>query len=587
MASALSEVGIPDAERLKTLFNSTNDPMKLIINFEEQNRISLGSLVPALNLLDLHEVTRNEFYQSVFDQLKLVFERRIEDFSKKTQEDRNEALLKILDKAFPLAGDPLLQPFVMRMLSKLESIPQDKLEKIMSDPVLYQNAPTDVRRHIWLSKPDLFREEVQGLVRQFVEETELQVMNFTTDCPVLKNPREKRAKCAVLQQIVGMTSGNKDLYENAVIAIKSEFTKTPLHAQPFVASLRSGLLMALHDSKFKDILQRDEIYKFTWCMDACIRANSIDEKQRRELTTVLNGIKKSGAIIDAALIVFDPSCINLILVELEKELRQILKVQGFPKGSEKIDFLIRMLKLGTSAPEMAEELSKKLSFSHSFLNLQKTSIVNQMALEEERTLDALIRKVSEEPKKEQNDLDENQNYSISTDVWVEQMGIHGRFAGQLFRVLLRACENFQVILPLLGRHCRDMLSDQIFLFEIAQHLIKTKKNMNEDLFQKIFLKFFVSGKQPREIAAKFAEKIIETLGEVITPEFKSQYEEKLKKSKEKEKKDKDKKKKKDKKEDADDAVPRDKSGKVSKKKGKKGKIDKTSDPLKLTLKNLA
>ena len=53
-------------------------------------RISLGSLVPALNLLDLHEVTRNEFYQSVFDQLKLVFERRIEDFSKKTQEDRNE-----------------------------------------------------------------------------------------------------------------------------------------------------------------------------------------------------------------------------------------------------------------------------------------------------------------------------------------------------------------------------------------------------------------------------------------------------------------------------------------------------------------
>ena len=50
----------------------------------------MGSLVPALNLLDLHEVTRNEFYQSVFDQLKLVFERRIEDFSKKTQEDRNE-----------------------------------------------------------------------------------------------------------------------------------------------------------------------------------------------------------------------------------------------------------------------------------------------------------------------------------------------------------------------------------------------------------------------------------------------------------------------------------------------------------------
>jgi hypothetical protein len=81
-----------------------------------------------------------------------------------------------------------------------------------------------------------------------------------------------------------------------------------------------------------------------------------------------------------------------------------------------------------------------------------------MALEEERTLDNLIKKISEGPV--DDELDENQNYSISTDVWVEQMGIHGRFAGQIFRVLLRACENFQVVLPLLGRHCRDMLSDQ-------------------------------------------------------------------------------------------------------------------------------
>ena len=74
-------------------------------------------------------------------------------------------------------------------------------------------------------------------------------------------------------------------------------------------------------------------------------------------STALNGIKKSETIIDAALILFDPSCVNLILLELDKELRQILKVQGFPKGSEKIDFLMRMLRIGTSAPEMAAENS--------------------------------------------------------------------------------------------------------------------------------------------------------------------------------------------------------------------------------------
>lgn len=120
----------------------------------------------------------------------------------------------------------------MRMLSKLESIPQDKLEKIMADPVLYQNAPIDVRRHIWLSKPDLFRDEVQELVKQFVDDVEHQVSNFVVDsCPVLKNPREKRANCKILKKIVGMTSGNKDLYDNAVLAIKTAFTTTQLHAQ--------------------------------------------------------------------------------------------------------------------------------------------------------------------------------------------------------------------------------------------------------------------------------------------------------------------------------------------------------------------
>jgi hypothetical protein len=126
-----------------------------------------------------------------------------------------------------------LQPFVMRMLSKLESIPQDKLEKIMADPVLYQNAPIDVRRHIWLSKPDLFQNEVQELVKQFVDDVEHQVSNFAEfrECPVLKNPREKRANCKILKKIVGMTSGNKDLYDNAVLAIKSAFTTTQLHAQ--------------------------------------------------------------------------------------------------------------------------------------------------------------------------------------------------------------------------------------------------------------------------------------------------------------------------------------------------------------------
>lgn len=577
MASALSEVDISDANHLRSLLNQTNDPLRQIADFEKANRINLVSLNPALPLLDLHNVSRNEFHQSVFDQLKLVLERRIEDFSKKSKEDLYAALNKILDKAFPLAAAPSLQPFVMRMLSKLNTIPQDKLDKIMADPQLYKNTPLAVRRHIWLSKPDLFRQEVQQEIKKFVENVEPLVSNFhLTECPVLRNPRDKRANCPILKIIVEMTSGNSDLYKNAVQAIKDEFIESPLHAQPFVASLRSGLLMALHDSEFQEMVGKDEIYKFAWCMDACIRANSIDEKQQRELSVALNYVRRSSAIVDASMILFDPSGMNLILIELEKELRQILKAQSFPRNSEKVDFLLRCLKLGTLAPEMAEQgASVEPSVDRTLSTKLLTSIVHQMALVEEEELDQLIKKVSDSP--DENGVDENQN--ISSDFWQEQMSLHGRLAGQIFRMMVRSCKNFTTVLPLLGRYCRDMLSDQIFLFEVGGHLVRNKAKLNEDIFQKTILKFFVSGKQPREISAKFAIKILESLGDVITPEFQQLFDEKMKKSK-----DKDKKKKKEKKED-DETLTKDKSGKVSKKKGKK-KVQ-VSDSLKLTLKNLA
>ena len=87
MASALSEVGISDANHLRVLLNETNDALGTIAEFERVNRINLDSLAPALPLLDLHSVCRYEFHNSVFDQLKLVLERRIEDLARKPKEE--------------------------------------------------------------------------------------------------------------------------------------------------------------------------------------------------------------------------------------------------------------------------------------------------------------------------------------------------------------------------------------------------------------------------------------------------------------------------------------------------------------------
>jgi len=96
MACALSEVGLSDASHLRALLNDTSDPLGSIAEFERVNRINLDSLAPALPLLDLHSVCRYEFHQGVFDQLKLVLERRIEDLAKKPKEESYQVFTQFL-----------------------------------------------------------------------------------------------------------------------------------------------------------------------------------------------------------------------------------------------------------------------------------------------------------------------------------------------------------------------------------------------------------------------------------------------------------------------------------------------------------
>ena len=77
--------------------------------------------------------------------------------------------MRILDKAFPLASAPLLQPLVMRLLTKLDNIPQEKIDALVADENLYRSAPLEVRRHIWLSNTELFCREVREEVQKFLK----------------------------------------------------------------------------------------------------------------------------------------------------------------------------------------------------------------------------------------------------------------------------------------------------------------------------------------------------------------------------------------------------------------------------------
>ena len=102
MASALASVDISDSAHLKILLTETESPLVSIKEFQKSNAIALESLAPALPLLDLHGVSRFDFHDSVFEQLKLMLERRIEDIAKLPKEESYQEWPSLAETNFNL-----------------------------------------------------------------------------------------------------------------------------------------------------------------------------------------------------------------------------------------------------------------------------------------------------------------------------------------------------------------------------------------------------------------------------------------------------------------------------------------------------
>ena len=93
-----------------------------------------------------------------------------------------------------------------------------------------------------------------------------------------------------------------------------------------------------------------------------------------------------------------------------------------------------------------------------------TSMMLQLAQKEEAALEREILKVQNGNVKQNGQTPENTELP---PCWVEFLKKYGRLAGQILRVQTRISKNFIQILPQMGRHCRDMLSDQGFHIKIS------------------------------------------------------------------------------------------------------------------------
>jgi negative elongation factor B len=107
----LDALGLQDSQHLKNALINCDDPLKAIVDFQEENSVLLPTLKSALNLLDLHSVRRLDFHSSIADELKDQLVKRVEELTasvnsptttKEQSADDLKKLEELLTKSFPL-----------------------------------------------------------------------------------------------------------------------------------------------------------------------------------------------------------------------------------------------------------------------------------------------------------------------------------------------------------------------------------------------------------------------------------------------------------------------------------------------------
>ncbi|CAH3033818.1 unnamed protein product [Pocillopora meandrina] len=375
--SGFDQAGLPGPEFITQGLTTAQDfeTVNFIENFQQENSIMLPSLQPALPFLDLHDVRRLQFNSFVMENLR----EKLLDQVKVLEVDK---LKSLLDQCFPFIHVAHLRPVVMEVMKYLPKVPEECLEQLANDTQLYQDCSIEVKRQIWIKHHALFGDAVGPLLNQYVEE-KYNVLHSTEPLnshTFFSVPSKTRRQNPVVQNLAKMIGKSLELYNLVLQFLRTLFLRTK---EVHYCTLRSELLMAVHDLEIKDIKDIDPCHKFTWCLDACIREKVIEGKRTKELQGFLDHAKHSEEQVlgDIAMILCDPFAINTVAKSVIKRLQRLVNTESLPKTCQDVSFLLRVLNLGVSAWEMISnqhftEVALSGELIHKFLPILMSLMVD-------------------------------------------------------------------------------------------------------------------------------------------------------------------------------------------------------------------
>uniref|UniRef100_A0A1X7T4P6 Negative elongation factor B n=1 Tax=Amphimedon queenslandica TaxID=400682 RepID=A0A1X7T4P6_AMPQE len=242
---------------------------------------------------------------------------------------------------------------MLETLSAQQPIDEKYLLEIAEKEELYNDCPIIVKRQIWQLNPGVFGEAVSPLLDQYIAEKESQLFNISEQSFFMQ-PVKARRQSSILKQLVEMLGTSLPLYNTLTQFLRTLFLRTRVG---HYCTLRADIIMMLHE-KDNVIMDSDRCHKFAWCLDACIRSCTVDEKKLRELYAFLDTIPGGDDVLeDVSMLLRDPFILYTISRSVVLSLHKMMNESKLPRESSHLESLLRLLFIGLKSASYLETKS--------------------------------------------------------------------------------------------------------------------------------------------------------------------------------------------------------------------------------------
>ncbi|KAJ3426178.1 negative elongation factor complex member b [Anaeramoeba flamelloides] len=321
------------------------EPGKAILNFQKSHSLKEKKSDPALQLLSLHGFSYLETHKSLFNLMKNDLISKIPNLSQ-------EKLDVLLEKTFKYIGIEELQSIPIKAMQSQKKIPKKFLRELESNKELAEKCPFEIKRQIWEINTLSFHNEVYPLLQSFILDTSQRDLRLDMMSSELR-PSKRREANPVLQKLLTLIGTSLPLYQSTIEVVRLFYSKT---GDIGLCTLRSELVMAIHDLQITELINNEECHDLAWIFDACIKDGLISTKRIKNLENLFHtkSLLNNQSLEDVAMLIRDPFATWTLTRSVYAQIEYLVENSILPSNDENLKGLTFLLQLGFVAREVVK-----------------------------------------------------------------------------------------------------------------------------------------------------------------------------------------------------------------------------------------